>query len=64
MDETEKLNVDQDICIGCTLCTCIAPNTFSMNVMGKSEVVDQNADTPDRIKDSIDQCPVKCISYI
>ena len=29
--------VDQELCIGCGLCTSIAPDVFAMNADGKAE---------------------------
>ena len=57
-----KAYVDQDVCIGCGLCTGTAPEVFDMNDVGNAEAV---ADTTDENKESvqsaIDNCPVSAI---
>lgn len=60
----KKLYVDQDVCIGCTLCTQICPNIFAMNDEGKSKIVNPKGDKDDKIQQAIDGCPVDCIKYL
>ena len=55
--------VDEDTCIGCTLCTQFAPETFSMKDNGKSRADGAHTDPVDAIQSSIDACPVQCISW-
>jgi len=56
--------VDQDICIGCTLCTQICPNVYAMqDDNGKSKAVNPSNDTEENIQKSIDACPVDAISW-
>ena len=59
----KKLYVDQDTCIGCTLCTQICPKVYKMNDEGKSEVTNQKGDKEDKIEQSIKSCPVDCIKW-
>lgn len=54
--------VDQGSCIGCTLCTQICPKVYKMNDNGKSQVFDSKGDSEEKIQQSIDSCPVNCIS--
>jgi len=54
------IKVDQNKCIGCGLCAGKYPETFQMNLDGKSEVIN-NKETPGA-KESIADCPVKAIS--
>lgn len=55
--------VDQDVCIGCGLCTQIAMHTFQLNDETVSEVVDPRGDEEATIQQAIDSCPVSCISW-
>lgn len=55
--------VDQDICIGCTLCTQICPNVYAMQDNGKSKAISPSNDTEEKIQQSIDSCPVNAISW-
>lgn len=55
--------VDQDTCIGCSLCTQLSPSTFSMQDDGKAAADGPHEDSVDAIQSSIDSCPVQCISW-
>lgn len=57
-----SLKVDKDICTGCGSCVIIAPNTFDFDEDGKSEIINERGDTDELIQESIDTCPVSCIS--
>ena len=58
--------VDQNICIGCQMCTSICPEVFEMDKKDKSfvkpektwGVVDQG-----EINKAVDSCPVECIHH-
>ena len=54
--------VDQDLCIGCGLCTEACPEVFELNSQGKAHAV---ADTTDGNFDDVmaafDGCPVGAI---
>ncbi len=58
-----RAHVDQELCIGCGLCTSVSPDVFAMNADGKAEAV---ADTTDAngesVKQAIEGCPVGAIS--
>ncbi len=58
-----KAHVDPEICIGCTLCTSICPEVFSMK--GDKAVADPKP-VPDEAKDSCrsaaEECPVTAIT--
>lgn len=45
-----RVYVDLELCIGCGLCTSIAPDVFAMNVDGKAEAV---SDTTDATGESV-----------
>ncbi len=59
-----KAYVDQDVCIGCGMCTGIAPDSFQMNDEGKAEFIggDVDGDKAEAVKEAIDSCPVQAIS--
>ena len=68
-----KLTVNQKKCIGCGLCTSIAPKTFRMGKNGSSEVINPKGngeqsgskikgDSEATIKEAISSCPVNAIS--
>jgi ferredoxin len=54
------LKVDQEKCIGCGLCAGLCPESFQMNMNGKSEVT--NAEVNDCAKNAAANCPVEAIS--
>jgi len=60
----KKLHINTDSCIGCTLCTQIAPDTFEMKDDGKSHVKKNPKDSPDRILQAVESCPVNAVSII
>lgn len=59
----KKVYVDEDTCIGCTLCTQMCPNTFEMVDTGKSRAVEKPSDSEESIQTAIDACPVRCIHW-
>ncbi len=62
-DNGKSAFVDQDTCIGCTLCTQLAPSTFEMEDSGKASAKGDHTDSADAIQSAIDSCPVQCISW-
>ena len=50
-------------CIGCGLCTGIAPEVFALGGSGMAEVIAQPAD-PAAAKDAMEQCPVSAIEEL
>lgn len=54
------VKVDQNKCIGCGLCAGMCPDTFQMNLSGKSEVT--NAQENDCAIRALEACPVEAIS--
>jgi len=63
MSNNKSPKVDQEICIGCSLCTQLASSTFYMQDNGKADVLKDHTDSPDVIQSAIDSCPVQCISW-
>ena len=57
-----SISVDQEKCIGCGACAAIAPATFKINDSGKSEVINEQGDSEDIIKQAVDACPVQAIT--
>jgi ferredoxin len=55
--------VDKSKCIGCGLCTSIAPEVFKLGNDGISQVKDPKADKkfPDKVKEAAESCPVQAI---
>ena len=57
--------VDESLCIGCTYCSCVATNTFTMEpVNGRARAFRQDGDTSELIQEAIDTCPVNCIEWV
>jgi len=56
-----KIIVDQEKCIGCGTCVALAPKTFGFNKDGKSEVINQDGDSIEEIKQTVASCPVAAI---
>lgn len=59
----KEVEVDQQICIGCGLCTTLAPGVFRLNDNGVSEVYNQSGEDEAKIQEAIDSCPVNCIHW-
>jgi len=58
-----KLHINSKHCIGCTLCTQIAPNTFEMKDDGKSHISNPSGDSEDQIKQAVESCPVDAVKF-
>lgn len=59
-DKNMQVEVDQDACIGCTLCTQICPDVFEIDDNGKAKVSGKTKDTV-KIKNAAESCPVQAI---
>ena len=55
--------VDQSLCVGCSRCTQVAPNTFALNADNVSTVINPTGDDETAIADAIDGCPVSAIEW-
>ena len=63
--EPKFVYVNEQACIGCTLCAGAAPNTFFMEPEhGRARVFQQLDDMESTQEEAIDCCPVNCISKI
>ncbi len=58
-----KVKVDQETCIGCALCTTIAPSVFEMGDDGKSHVIGE-CDDEEKCRQAIESCPVEAIEEV
>jgi ferredoxin len=57
--------VDEAVCIGCRYCAHVACNTFVVEPsLGRSRVIRQDGDSPERIQEAIETCPVDCIHWV
>jgi len=57
--------VDEVKCIGCNLCSQIAPSTFMMeDDHGRARCFNQEAEDEETIAEAISVCPVSCIHYV
>ena len=62
---TKAAWVDESLCIGCTYCSCVATNTFTMEpIYGRARVFRQDGDSSSLIQEAIDTCPVNCIDWV
>jgi len=52
--------VDKNKCIGCGICAGMCPETFQMDLDGKSEVIKN--EVTDCAKNAAADCPVEAIS--
>ena len=62
-----KVNVDQEVCIGCGMCIDICPDVFKFNEDSKSEVIpevlaeDLAEDVKTKMQEAKEVCPVDAI---
>lgn len=56
-----KVDVDQELCIGCGTCVALAGEIFDLNDDGKSIIKDQEAGTDDLKMEAAEACPVEAI---
>ncbi|MFA5109683.1 MAG: ferredoxin [Patescibacteria group bacterium] len=54
------VKVDKNKCVGCGLCAGLCPETFQMDLDGKSEVV--KGEVTACAQEAAGQCPVEAIS--
>lgn len=57
-----KTTVDPDVCIGCELCICTAPEVYEMDGrVAKAIEADVPADFEDDVRLACEDCPVEAI---
>ncbi|MCF8070713.1 MAG: ferredoxin [Desulfobacterales bacterium] len=58
-----KVEIDQDECIGCETCVEICPSVFGYNEDDeKAFVIEESDQDADCVDDAITSCPADCIS--
>lgn len=57
-----KAKVDRQLCIGCALCSDLAPESFEMNDELKSVAKEETVVDEAKCKEATEACPVKAIS--
>lgn len=58
-----KITVDKTKCIGCGLCSSLAPNSFKLNENdGKAEAINPPGDDETTVKSASESCPVQGIT--
>lgn len=59
-----KIKVDKKLCIGCGTCAVLAEKSFKLANNGKAEAINPPGDTPEKIQEAIESCPVQAIKQI
>lgn len=62
-DDKKKIAVDEETCIGCALCTTIAPETFELLASGKAQALHQSKHDEATLQAALDACPVAAIYW-
>jgi len=57
---SSKIQVDQDLCIGCGACVNLCPEVFELDDNGKSKVLNDRCENYDS-QMIVDSCPVGAI---
>lgn len=59
----KKCSVNKDLCIGCGLCTSIAPDVLAIGDDGLAEAIvsDVSADSESAVEEAAASCPVQAI---
>jgi len=59
-----KMQVDQDLCIGCGACVDLCPEVFDFNEDAKANVIvnEVPAEAEDIAREAMEGCPVSAIS--
>ncbi len=59
----KKCSVNKDLCIGCGLCTSIAPDVLAIGDDGLAEAIvsDVPADSESAVEEAAASCPVQAI---
>ena len=62
-DDKKQISVDEETCIGCALCTTIAPETFELLASGKAQALHQGKHDEPTLQAALDACPVAAIYW-
>ena len=57
----KKIEVDQELCVGCGACVNLCPNMFELHDDGKARAVDGNEGKGCDCEIAINSCPVGAI---
>ena len=57
----KNIGVNKKICIGCMVCSAVAPNTFRLGKDNKSEVIRSGSDPEENILTAVNSCPVSAL---
>jgi len=55
--------VDEETCIGCSICVTVCPQGYQMNERGKSEVILTKPTDDIAMAEALDACPVGAIKH-
>ena len=59
------IRVVPELCIGCGLCTRIAPGTFSLDPFsGKANIINQAGSPEQAVRTALAHCPAGAIQYV
>jgi ferredoxin len=61
MDRPIRVRVDRDKCVGSTICVQVTPTVFALDEKRQSTVAHPQGDTPARIREAAEECPVSAI---
>ncbi len=61
MTRRVRVQVDHNLCVGNANCTRTVPKVFALDRNRQSEIVDPAGDTPERILEAAENCPVSAI---
>ncbi len=57
------VKIDETECIGCETCVELCPEVFALDDAGeKAQVIKPDAVDTDCVEESIESCPVECIT--
>lgn len=60
----KRVEVDDEICIGCGLCVEICPEIFNLNSEGKAESINAVEDSEElSTEEAINSCPTEAIAW-
>lgn len=56
-----KVTIDRNKCVGSTMCIQYAPLVFGLDGRKQSAVINADGDTPARIREAAEQCPLSAV---
>ena len=61
---SKKIQIDQELCIGCGACVNLCPDVFELQDDGKSKVIKEDGCNNCDCEMVVNSCPVGCIKII